>query len=291
LDSLPQYIELFRSQCRKFTVIDGTLWARRGAVVEPIGPFTTPRRLSKATTRSVFRTLGGTVVMCAGGTDLRPEPNWFAVACREHLPVEDLSAHRRRNIRKAFRTFSYRRIEFAELAETGHSLERAAIARFRNTSVSVRSHSEFSAYYRAFGLFPEITEAWGAFTPEGDLVAFALNYLFDQEEVLYGVIRLHPDHLKNYLSYGLIRAMNEHYLVDRKFAWVNDGYRAVLHDSNIQEFLIRELGFARVGVHIQVGFRPLVGTALRVAKPLRSVLDRYPVARSAFAIAELRRSG
>jgi len=61
--------------------------------------------------------------------------------------------------------------------------------------------------------------------------------------------------------------MNEYYLAQKRFQYVNDGLRAISHETGIQDFLIKKFDFekARTGLHVH--YRPPFWQLLRMARP------------------------
>ena len=84
--------------------------------------------------------------------------------------------------------------------------------------------------------FEDIIHYWGVFH-DNNLIAYSENLSFDDIEVAYSTIKFHPNFLKLYPSYALIYKMNEFYLKNKRFRYVNDGWRIIFHQSNIQSFL------------------------------------------------------
>ena len=61
----------------------------------------------------------------------------------------------------------------------------------------------------------------------------------------YSTTKFHPDYLKLRPSEALICTMNQHYLNERNFRYVNDGARSYFYKTNIQSYLIQKFKFRK----------------------------------------------
>jgi len=69
--------------------------------------------------------------------------------------------------------------------------------------------------------------------------------------------------------------MNEYYLKEHQFAYVNDGFRSILHDTSIQEFLIKKFGFRKVYLKLHIQYHPLFGIFMKLAFPFRKFIAKF----------------
>jgi len=67
--------------------------------------------------------------------------------------------------------------------------------------------------------------------------------------------------------------MNKTYLDDYKFEYVNDGYRSLMHGTNIQDFLIRKFNFFKAGLSLRITYRPFYGALVKTIYPFRKILS------------------
>lgn len=122
------------------------------------------------------------------------------------------------------------------------------------------------------------------------MIAFAQNIIYEKTEADYTLIKLHPAYLKYYPAYALIYKMNEYYLAQQGFQYVNDGFRSILHETGIQDFLIKKFGFEKAPTGLHVYYRPPFGQLLRMARPVRGLIGRlYPQANALFELNRLSR--
>jgi len=121
--------------------------------------------------------------------------------------------------------------------------------------------------------FEDIVHYWGIFH-NNILIAYSENYIYDNIEVNYSAIKFHPDFLKLYPSYALFYEMNKYYLKENKFRYANDGFRSILHQTNIQGFLIDKFKFKRAYTNLYVFYKPYVSIFLKITSPIKGILKR-----------------
>lgn len=94
------------------------------------------------------------------------------------------------------------------------------------------------------------------FIPLEKLIAYSQNYIYAPTEANYSTIKFHPDFLKLYPSYALIYKMNEFYLKNKRFGYVNDGWRSIFHQSNMQSFLEKKFSFKKAYSNLHIIYKP-----------------------------------
>ena len=70
--------------------------------------------------------------------------------------------------------------------------------------------------------------------------------------------------------------------------YVNDGSRAISHETGIQDFLVKEFGFEKACTGLQVHFRLSFGQLHRMACQFRAVVTPPPPTEVLFELARLR---
>jgi len=131
--------------------------------------------------------------------------------------------------------------------------------------------------------FQDIIHYWVVYdSNSGKLIAYSQNYIYEKFECNYSVIKFDPNYLKLYSSYALIYTMNEYYLGNQKFLYVNDGFKSLLHETNIQNYLIEKFQFKKVYLDINIYLRPYISKLLKITKPLHPIFSRFNAKIKAF---------
>ena len=114
--------------------------------------------------------------------------------------------------------------------------------------------------------------------------------IYDNIEVNYSTIKLNPQYLEFYPSYALIYQMNKYYLEQCGFEYVNDGFRSILHQSNIQNFLIKKFEFVKKYTNLKVHYKPFLSFAVSSTFPLKNILgNKFPKINAMLKLEEIRR--
>jgi hypothetical protein len=100
-------------------------------------------------------------------------------------------------------------------------------------------------------------------------------YCYDKTEANISEVRIDKAFNKLYPSYALFHVLSDHYLNICGFNYISDGYKTVLHASDIQLFLIRKFGFAKVLLHLHVVFRKPYGL-IKLFYPFLKVIPFIP---------------
>jgi hypothetical protein len=231
--------------------------------------------VDRAQCSELLSKLGGLWVQWTNGLNSdAAESEWYAVICRKHAELDDIqSGNTRSKIRRGLKRCEVRKVDAEELAKNGYDTYRAALEGYGLSARSILSKSAFESHEKKDTAFADIRHQWAVYV-EGKMVGFAHNLIYDKTEVDYTMIKLHPDYLKYYTSYALIYKMNEYYLEQEGFEYVSDGSRSILHETGIQEFLIRKFGFEKAYMNLYVYSRPSLGLIVKMARPFRKWLSK-----------------
>jgi hypothetical protein len=69
--------------------------------------------------------------------------------------------------------------------------------------------------------------------------------------------------------------MNRYYLQEQSFACVNNGFRSIAHNTNIQDLLIDYFGFRQIPTNLYVSYRPWLAAALSLPAWAKQWLGKY----------------
>jgi len=268
-------------------LLNGQVFTRSGSIIGPSGPAVEGSNLDRQQCRALLKAFGGGVVRYTNGfrADNRPG-EWYSVISRKFTPLEDLPHKRRYQIKGSLRRCQARLISADELAATGYRVYLQAIKRYKGTKISVPTAEEFQQNVAREAPFPDLVDHWGLYF-ENALIGFSQNLIIGNLEAYYSTTKLDPEYFKYDPGYALIYCMNEHYLRRRGFQYVNDGFRSVYHETNMQSFLIENFGFEKAYTGLSLRYSPLFKWLMRLGYPLRRVLGRLD--RRAAALFEMER--
>jgi hypothetical protein len=269
-----RFMELFERRGEAAAVVRGAIFKPYSGMVVPFGPADADYSLSDAEASRALRSLGGTVLRTTTG--FRPAAavdDWYAVICRSFSPVDSVSSSNTRSkLRRALRNCEVRRISADEVATAGYEVYRRAFERYTGPDSPV-ARDRFEPHHLVTGDFDDIVEHWGVYC-DGELAGYASNYVFGNTEAAYSTLKFHPDHLRKYSSYALFHRMNEHYLGEGRVSYVNDGFRSILHGTELQPFLGHNFAFEKAYVGIDAFYRQPYRAILRATFPFRGLIGR-----------------
>ena len=274
-NSVHRFQELFQKLSRKALLLDDVLWATYQKMIVPEGPVSCDYIAASESHRDhLLKHFKECALIRAGGGFVSAPDSWYCVLCDRPVELSALSAKRRWEVRRGLKNCTVRRVDARFMARHAWPVIASAIGQ-EQSNQSVVSEDRFRRAMTITEEFGDIVQYWGVFENQtGQLIAYIQNYLYDNIEVNNTVIKFHPDFLRLYPSYALFYEMNRYYLDEQKFSYVNNGLRGLLHQTNIQEFLIKKFSFKKQSVGLKVHYRPLIGGCISTTYPFRHLLGR-----------------
>jgi len=200
--------------------------------------------------------------------DRKKASNFWYVINDKSLALEDYSVNTRSKIRRGFKELEVKRIDKKQMLEAGYAVYIAAFKRYKTINKPM-SHNKFLDYIEALD---EFWEYWGVFNKQDNLlIAYSQNKVVDSQ-CYYSTIKFHVDYFKKYPSYVLYYTMNRHYLNERNLRYVNEGTRSILHETNVQSFLIEKFKFRKAYCKLHIQYHSWVRPIIFILYPLRFLI-------------------
>jgi hypothetical protein len=274
IDGYPErYLAYFARQGERVHVSNDAIYRVYSNMVVPFGPADVDYSLSPSAAAQALRELGGILVRTTRG--FRPEDygaEWYAVVCTEFTRVADIaSPNIRSKLRRGLRNCEVRRLTAEELARRGYDVFMSAQRRYGGAPLL--GPEAFRQRILCARGFEDIVHFWGVFC-DGALAGYSTTYRFGTREVSYSTIRFDPSFFKRYVSYALFYRMNEHYLVECGVSYVNNGFRSILHDTQVQPFVEHTFKFHKAPTTLDVVYRAPYGAFVRATFPMRGLVGR-----------------
>ena len=191
---------------------------------------------------------------------------WYVI-CDEKFEISDYSRNTRNQIRRGLRNCEVRIIDKEIVLKDGFESYNAAFLRY-NTHLEVKSEEEFIQEIECLG---KEWEFWGIYYKER-MIGYCQNRVIDSY-CDYSTIKFHPDYLKLYPSYALFYTMNQYYLNEKNYKYVNDGARSISHETNIQYFLIQKFKFRKAYCRLNIIYSPRIKLLLSIVYPMRFLIS------------------
>ena len=271
-----RYQELLRKQDKPYLVLADHLWTVYQRMVIPVGPINQDYSVSIKDTQCLLKYFKKAVLVRTTRGFLDSPKEWYCIISDKYVDMEEMSGNVRSKIKRGLKNCLIKEINMKIMKQEGWSVFSSAFKRYKNTRLTM-TEAQFHKDIIIDG-FDDIIHYWGVFEKEsGKLIGYVQNFLYNKIEVKCGDIRFHPDYLRLYSSYALFYEMSRYYLVKNKFSFVNNGFRNLLHETNMQDFLVDRLHFRKQAVGLRVYYRPLIKCLLSLAYPFRHILGKcYP---------------
>ena len=116
-------------------------------------------------------------------------------------------------------------------------------------------------------------EYLGAFLKDTDtMIGYAIYNLFD-DWIEYSVVKTDPEYLNTQVNAALAYFGVERYMRP-EIRYIHGGWRTMIHESNYQEYLMKNFGFRKAYCKLHIQYRPLMQIAVNVLYPLRGIIKK-----------------
>lgn len=258
-----RFCELYERLGVKYEFLRDILWLEYNRMIVPLGPVKFDYSISRDEARYLLSRFPRAFLVRStnGIKESAREYSWYAVVCDKFYELDEISAKSRSEIRRGLKNCAVERVDAGYIAEYGYDVFVRAFQRYRNTKKPGVSACDFRKRTLAMKDFDDIIHFWGIFHKQ-KLIAYAQNYIYDNIEVNYSTVKFDPDFLRLYPSYALFYSMNKFYLGEKRFEYANDGFRNILHETNIQKYLIEKFKFREMYTGLSLFYRPYLSIYL-----------------------------
>ncbi|MBA4251385.1 MAG: hypothetical protein C0425_08970 [Chlorobiaceae bacterium] len=259
----------------KYFLSDNKIWILDSQRVRPLGPALIDYSISDVDAKKIMNQLNGKFIYWTSGfKNVLEKSNWYAVILDKFTPVEEIkSENTRSKIRRGLKNSEVKKIDADEMIKNGYDVYEEANKKYKSKKIIERR--KFNSRFEVTKKYEDLVDYWGVFH-KNKLVAYTEVLKYDNIEANYSAIKFSPDFMKYYTSYAMIYKMNEHYLRDKNFSYVNDGFRSIYHKTSIQEYLIDKFSFEKKKTNLFVQYNFSINAILKITKSLKflhSILD------------------
>lgn len=201
---------------------------------------------------------------CAEATE------FWEIICDRNYAIEELPSKSRNQIRRSLRDCEVRRLNNRELVEAdGYQVYARAFERYHDVTSGPIERQLWENQTLSDG----VSEYWGVFLREsGKLIAWGLATVTGSG-VNYNTLKAIPELMnRHYPYFGLLYTMNRHYMGERGFDYVTDGYRSITEHSNIQPFLEKHFLFRKAYCRVDIHYRLWMRLMINFLYPFRRLI-------------------
>lgn len=196
--------------------------------------------------------------------------DWWYVIKDEPFDISLIKAKRRYEINKGRKNFDVKEILPTSYRESIYE-------------VTIEAYSSWPEKYRPVvnkKMFMKNIDAWdksvviGGFDRKtGELCGYAvLNET--ERHVEFNVLRVRPEHEKNAINAAMVDGIIEKYNARLgKNYYINDGSRAIRHETAFQDYLEKYFGFRKAYCKLKIKYRFPFGVMIKMIYPFRSLIS------------------
>jgi hypothetical protein len=249
----------------------GVPWKCDNSTLFPLPPPHTLGILDRKSIQKAMDEAGAHIAIWNDTWDTSEGPWWWVCADRRDYDISQFTKGIRYNIRSGFKKCIIRKINIQEFETQGYSVYEDAHIRY-GTQARLKTREQFIAEIRRMAQFSG-RETWGAFYNE-ELVSFVSCIIIDKI-VLLSWGKAKPKYFSLCMNNALYYEVTRHYLIDREFSYVTDGFRSINHDSNMQNFLIG-MGYRKIYCPLRIELAPLLNFANKFGTPPQIIYNIIP---------------
>ncbi len=221
--------------------------------------------------RELMKRTGTSLIRCTSRFDDPSFPCFWFVIKDEATPLGSLSSNTRNKVRRGHKRCEVLPASKEEIATEGYHPYSKAFERYKGPH---RPLGKEAFRDRIRNLQDARWSFWKVVDRStGNWIAYSRNRDFGHS-CDYTEIKFDPDSLKDYPSYALFNRMDEHYLEEKAYRFVNDGARSISHETGIQDFLMDKFAFRKAYCRLHIFYRPWLGFLVRSSYPFRSLIDK-----------------
>ena len=240
-----------------------TNWRKYNAAIIPISPPHIEVKELRSEIQGIIQQNNALFARWVSDFDYKKQTNFWYVVHDTPMQMSDYSANTRNQIKKGINNFQINIIDRSVVEKEGYDIYASAFQSY-NTLLQVKSKDLFIKELEGEWEF------WGVYF-KGDLIGYSQNKIADRC-CDYSTIKINPIYKKMYPNYALFFVMNKYYLNDKNLKYVSDGARSLVHQSNIQEFLIKKFKFRKAFCRLHVLYSPFTKRVVSLLYPLRALL-------------------
>ena len=269
-----RYQALFNKRGLPCLMLRNCLWTVYQKMVVPVGTVDADYSLNNSEAESLLKYFKGAVLVRSTSGFVDVPDKWYCVLNDKFVSIDEMNHEKRRKIKRGLNECFVQKIDTRQMKNEGWHVYSQAFRRYKNTRLEM-NETQFLKDIVHQG-FEDIIDYWGVFEKKsGRLVGYSQIFLYGKTEANCGDSRFHPDFLRLYSSYALFYERSKYYLNEGSFVFVNNGFRSILHETTVQDLLVRQFNYRHQPVGIKLYYRPWFKAGMALIHPLHSLVGKY----------------
>lgn len=289
LDNFEDYF--IRSNTKYFKV-NNVIWQEYNQAVIPVGPAKFDYSLNSTQQSQILGEFKNVFFIRSNNgfdtIDDEEQLKWYAVIKKQFIEKENIKSYEsRKKIKRGLVNCKVEKIDADFIARNGYKIFYSAVKTYKGNLKFDLDEKSFYQKYKMRNYYPDIFHYWGVFEKD-KLIGYAENLIYNFIESSYSTMKFLPNKFDLFPTYALVYSMDEYYLKRLKFEYVNDGFRSILHETNIQDFLIKNFHFYKQPTVLNIYYKPIIDKIIKLIYPLKTMVNnKYINFRKVNALLEL----
>ncbi|GIK21232.1 MAG: hypothetical protein BroJett005_06460 [Ignavibacteriota bacterium] len=289
LDSFEDY---FICSKTKYFKANNVIWQKYNQAVIPVGPAKLDYSLNSDQQSRILSEFNNVFFIRSNNgfnhKDGQEKLKWYAVIKKQFIEKEKIKSNEsRKKIKRGLINCKVEKIDADFIAHHGYEVFYAAVKTYKGNIKFDLDEKSFCQKYKIRNNYPDIFHYWGVFE-KNKLIGYAENLIYNFIESSYSTMKFLPEKFDLFPTYALVYSMDEYYLQRLKFEYVNDGFRSILHETNIQDFLIKNFHFYKQPTSLNIYYKPAIEKIIKLIFPFKNLINnRYVNFRKINALLEL----
>lgn len=207
--------------------------------------------------------------------DCPKETEWWCLIKDTPFDMMSLKSNRRSLITRGLKRVDVKVITPADYAE---QMANILIKSWKSYDESYSEGNDRENLTKEFQSLTKDTlgnaEYLGAFLKDTDtLIGYSIYYLYE-DWIEYSVVKTDPEYLNTQVNAALVYYGLERYMKD-DIKYILGGYRTMVHDTNYQDYLMKNFGFRKAYCRLHIYYRPWMRFVIHVLYPFRTWIDKF----------------
>jgi len=207
--------------------------------------------------------------------DCQQETQWWCLIKDTPFDLMSLKSNRRSLITRGLKRVDVKVIVPAEYAS---QMANILIKSWKSYDSSYQEENDRERLTQEFaGLTKDNlgnSEYLGAFLKDTNtMIGYSIYYLFD-DWIEYSTVKTDPEYLNTQVNAALVYFGLQRYMKP-EIRYILGGFRTMIHDSNYQDYLLKNFGFRKAYCRLHIQYRPWMKAVVSLLYPFRNQLQKF----------------
>lgn len=196
---------------------------------------------------------------------------WYIIK-DEFIPIDGFSKNTRNQVKKGIKNCRVEKVTHDYFRNNCYEIYKSSILSYGQNPISKEE-------FKKTKLDDENRDFWIVFTKESNIpIAYSSNTI-SKKSANYTYMKYHTEYKYLYPSYALHYEMDKYYLEEKKIKFVNVGARSLLHDTGVQDFLIKKFKYRKAYCKLNIVYTPLFGFIVKMIYPFRGFIKKIKLSK------------